>query len=106
MDYSKSHMRIRRLYGKARFDIDISEFEPKNPYGAFERLCKRNFPQKTYSLHRVPKLASAGGGEALLQDALSYVRESRERDRTPVAGEWCDYCTHRGNCLEPYLKEL
>lgn len=103
-DYNDSHSKMRKHYGKARFDIDISESEPKNPYSVFERLCTRNFPNKAYQLHKLPKQEDEGVGHSLLLNMLNYVKEDFSKDKTAIVGEWCTYCTNRSICLESYLQ--
>lgn len=104
--YDPSHSSFRKHYGKARFDIDISEFEPKNPFAAFEQLTSRNYPNKSYQLHKLPKQESEGSGHMLLSDTLDYLKDNARKDNAPNAGEWCVYCPSRGICIEPYLQSL
>ena len=51
--YSSEHMQMRKLFGTAKFVVDVSEVERKNPYTSFENLANRNGLNKDYSLHRL-----------------------------------------------------
>ena len=54
IEYAPSHMQMRKLFGSAKFVVDVSEVERKNPYNEFEQLAVRNGWKKDYSLHRLP----------------------------------------------------
>ncbi len=99
--YDQSHMHVREQFGLARFDIDITDFEPVNPYPIFEEKAVRKYPQKTYSLHRIPK-AEAAGSKDLCDGARQYLNEPAPEDERAVVSEWCTYCVQKGICLEPF----
>ena len=107
--FNQEHMKIRRLFGKAKFEIDISEIEPKSPYDSFEKLAERKYPRKTYSLHKIQAMQNSKQNQNLLLSDLSdYINE---RDNigsskaSAIPAEWCNYCVHKENCMEYYLSE-
>lgn len=104
--YAPSHMQMRRLFGKAKFMVDISEIERKNPYGSFEALARRKYPLKEYSLHRLPKPEvspkSRPLAKSLCDAARQYINQP-QRDRAAIPSDWCAYCVHKGTCMEPFL---
>jgi hypothetical protein len=104
--YTDYHAKMRKYYGMARFDIDISEIEPKNPYSSFEGATTRNNSQKSYSLHKMPKQESEGIGHSLMLNTISYIKEDTSKDRTAIVSDWCVYCPNRGQCFEYYLRGL
>jgi hypothetical protein len=97
--YSESHMKMRQDFGVAKYYIDPSEQEPKNPYQAFEALSAWEDGKKVYSLHKVPKSAAA----ALTHDTLDYLNLSTEP--IAIASDWCTYCNNKGMCLVSYQLE-
>lgn len=105
--YAKSHMQMRRLFGLARYDIDISDKEPINPYMAFEKMASRKYPKKSYSLHSLPKSdqqpTDVQKADVLREAARQYVNQTKSKDKTAIASEWCTYCVHKGTCMEPFL---
>lgn len=102
--YNQEHMKIRRLFGDARFDIDITEFEISNPYAAFEEKAKRNYPKKEYSLHQFrERRISDEQKRSLVAEMNSYINETFSKDITAIPSDWCNYCTHKGICIECYL---
>ena len=46
--YSSHHMQIRKLFGPAKFVVDVAEIERKNPYENFEALAVRKGLKKEY----------------------------------------------------------
>lgn len=105
--YSAAHMQMRKQFGKAKFVVDISEVERKNPYSSFDALAVRKYPKKEYSLHKLPgsnfpryqqELVSALEGEA-----LRYINQTDGVAKTAIPSDWCNYCPHRGVCMESYL---
>jgi len=104
-NYDYDHSNFRKYYGKARFDIDISEFEPKNAFLAFEQLAKRSYPSKSYKLHKLPK-PEHGARLPLIRNTLDYLNGKVRKDNVANAGEWCIYCPSKGICCEPYLRSL
>lgn len=102
--YAPSHMQMRKLFGAAKFVVDVSEAETTNPYGEFEQLCTRHGLKKEYSLHRLPKPENRAGAEALCTATGQYINRSGGKDRAAIPAAWCTYCVHRGNCMEFYLR--
>lgn len=102
--YARSHMQMRKLFGTARFDVDASEVERKNPYGEFEKLTKREGWKKIYSLHRVPKPENQALTVSLRRAAKEYINQTFGKDKTAIPSDWCVYCVHRGNCMESFLR--
>jgi hypothetical protein len=105
-NYDPLHSSMRKYFGKARFDIDISEFEPKNSFPAFEQLATLDYPNKSYQLHKLPKQEADGTGHVLILNTLDYLMDKARKDNAPTASEWCIYCPSRGICLESYLQGL
>lgn len=105
--FSEEHMRIRKLFGMAKYSVDISESEIRNPYTAFDQLTTTSWPQKDYSLHKIPMQATTSShqtiADALRSDTKDYINQVVDNDKAAVAAEWCTYCTHKGLCLEPFL---
>lgn len=99
--YSPTHLKIRKLYGKAQFFVDVSEDEHISPYLEFEKLCRQQTGNiKEYSLHRIRD------GEAmkpLIKDTMAYINEKSGEGKIFNVGDWCQYCANRSTCLEPYL---
>lgn len=102
--YQADHMTIRKLFGNARFDMEISDKEPVNPYPAFEGIAQRSFPNKVYSLHKVPDASMKAKADALKQDMLNYLNETFSSDKSAVASDWCTYCVHSDVCMESCLQ--
>ena len=105
--YMPSHMQIRKLFGTAKFVVDISEVECKNPYSRFESLAYRNYPKKEYSLHKLPKPdyqpKDKPLADELRNEAKQYINQTNDKNKTAIPSDWCTYCVHRGTCMEPYL---
>lgn len=104
--YDLFHSSFRKHYGKARFDIDISEFEPKNAFPAYEQLATRSLSIKSYQLHKVPRKEDEGTGHALLLNTLDYLKGNVRKDNAANASDWCVYCPSREICFESYLQSL
>jgi hypothetical protein len=103
--YYPAHAEFRKCYGKAKFVMDISEFEPQNAFAAFEQLAKREYPQKMYSLHSLPGQKDTGAASALLSNIRDYMEDRTRKDNAANVGEWCVYCPSKGICTEPYLQD-
>ncbi|MPM92853.1 hypothetical protein SDC9_139989 [bioreactor metagenome] len=105
--YVEAHMNIRRLFGKALFDVDISDIEPTNPYESFEVLAKRQYPRKVYSLNRLPnpdhQSSEKPQADTLRNDAKLYINQTHGNDKAAIPSEWCKFCVHRGVCMESFL---
>lgn len=105
--YQESHMDMRRMFGKAKFYIDITESEPKNPYESFENLAKREYPQKIYSLYSLPKPdkrpADKARADELCNTTKQYINQVYGKDKTAIPADWCHFCVHRGVCMESFL---
>jgi len=100
-------MEIRKLYGNALYDIDITEIEPKNPYTEFEALADQKYPKKTYSLHKLDSITEPSKKAYLTKyytEIKQYLNQVTSKDKTAISSDWCMYCTHKGNCMEPFLK--
>ena len=93
-------LKIRLAFGAARYNIDISESEPYNPYANFENLTQTAYPTKIYSMMKIPRQPS----NALLKDAKEYINNSS--DNYPIASEWCVYCPEQQRaCVYSFLKD-
>ena len=101
--YSSEHMQMRKLFGTAKFVVDVSEVERKNPYTNFENLANRNGWNKDYSLHRLPKSNDSARTTELIKETLQYINQTVDKDKTAIPSDWCTYCVHRGNCMESFL---
>ncbi len=100
--YVPSHMQIRKLFGSAKFAVDISEVERRNPYEKFEQLAVRKDLKKEYSLHNLPK-SGEPMTDALCDEAKQYINQVRGKDKTAIPSDWCTYCVHKGICMESFL---
>lgn len=101
------HMEIRKLYGNALYNIDITEIEPKNPFAEFEALADQKYPKKTYSLHKLDSITDPSKKAYLARyyaEIKQYLNQVTSEDKTAISSDWCMYCTHKGNCMEPFLK--
>lgn len=101
--YQETHMQMRRQFGAAKFVVDISEIERKNPYSTFESLSIRRYPQKEYSLYRLPQTANQPKADLLRDEAKQYINQVNGKDRAAVPSDWCVYCPKRGTCMESFL---
>lgn len=105
--YMPSHMQMRKLFGSAKFVVDISEVERKNPYEKFEDLAVQNGQKKEYSLYKLPQPEKHSQdqilSEQLRNDAKQYIDQTLSKDKTAIPSDWCTYCVHRGMCMEPFL---
>ncbi len=107
--YSDIHVALRTLFGKAKFDIDITESELRHPYKSFEALTYYPKPSvKSYSLHKIPINDRKAQNKALLLrlkgEAQDYLNQKTNSSNSAMSSDWCTFCTHRGKCIEPYLK--
>jgi hypothetical protein len=105
--FDSKHMEIRKLYGNAMYEIDITEIEPKNPYTEFEALADQKYPKKTYSLHKLDSITDSSKRAYLAKyyaEIRQYLNQVTSKDKTAISSDWCLYCTHKGNCMEPFLK--
>lgn len=102
--YSSSHMQMRKLFGSAKFVVDISEVERKNPYTEFEKLASINGWKKEYSLHNLPYPEAKQAASLLSGDAKQYINQICGKDKTAIPSDWCIYCVHRGTCMESFLQ--
>lgn len=102
--YAPSHMKIRKLFGSAKFVVDVSELERKNPYEAFEKLSIRKGWKKEYSLHKLPLVETHPVADTLRVETRQYINQTRGKDKTAIPSDWCLYCVHRGNCMESFLR--
>ncbi len=101
--YDPTHMQIRKLFGSAKFVVDISETEQKNPYESFERLAIQNGWKKEYSLHRLPLPEAKDLADTLRNEAKTYINQDKDKDKSALPSDWCTYCVHKGICMEPFL---
>lgn len=101
--YSEIHMRMRRQFGAAKFVVDISEVERQNPYSTFESLSIRRYPQKEYSLYKLPQTGGLPIADKLRDETKQYINQVRGKDRTAVPSDWCVYCPKKGICMESFL---
>lgn len=102
--YAPSHMQMRKLFGSAKFVVDVSEVERKNPYNEFEQLAVRNGWKKDYSLHRLPHDNVQPLVDILRGAAKEYINDSSGNEKMAIPSDWCTYCVHRGTCMESYLR--
>lgn len=103
--YDSSHMQVRKLFGAAKFIVDISEVERKNPYVEFEQLAAKNGWKKEYSLHKLPQPRVQPIADILCGEAKQYINQTCGKDKTAIPSDWCIYCVHRGNCMESFLSD-
>ena len=96
-------MATRRLFGKAWFSVDLSESVPINPYPSFEKMATVRNGKKEYSLHKLPKPENKQAVAALCADAKRFFSQSSTKDTIAISSEWCTYCVHKGNCMNPFL---
>ena len=105
--FDNTHMQIRKQFGLAKYVIDISDTETKNPYEKFEALATTAWPKKEYSLHKLPPQNHRPDQKSLVDDlrneVKNYVNQTQSTDKTAIPSDWCTYCVHRGMCMEPYL---
>lgn len=101
--YVPTHMQMRKLFGAAKFVIDTSETEVKNPYSCFESLAVKNGWEKEYSLYKLPQPGELPLSDELRNEAKLYVNQGQGKDKTAIPSDWCTYCVHKGNCVESFL---
>lgn len=105
--YDANHMQVRRQFGAAKFIVDITEVENKNPYDSFESLTFRKYPQKEYSLHKLPRPDGKPQEQHLVEqlrnEAKQYINQLQGKDKTAIPSDWCAYCSKRGLCVESFL---
>lgn len=105
--FDRIHMDVRKQYGLARYDIDISDREPRNPYQSFESKADRKYPKKTYSYYKINPKKQAVNRSDMIEDIKSYLNDTKDSDQVAIpAEEWCRFCHHKGVCLKPFLSEL
>lgn len=102
--FAESHMQMRKLFGSAKFIVDVSEVERKNPYAEFENLATRNGWKKEYSLHKLPRPDVQPDVDTLRNEAKQYINQVLGTDKCAIPSDWCTYCVHRGNCMESFLR--
>lgn len=101
-EYKPRHMEIRDVFGAGKYVEDISEYEPHNPYAAYENRTVRNFPRKEYRLHQFKRNAPV---QADCERDMRLYLESDTKNKVTVIGKWCTYCPYRNMCLTPYMKQ-
>lgn len=94
--YKSKHMKLRMLFGNAKFMPNWQDYRPKHPYEAFEMLTKLEDGQKVYSLHSIPEKEDKG----LLEATLNYLNNTE--DNVARSGIWCGFCPNKGICLESF----
>ena len=102
--FAPAHMQMRKLFGSAKFVVDVSEVERKNPYDEFEKLAVRNGWKKEYSLHSLPRPDVQPDVDTLRNEAKQYINQVLATDKCAIPSDWCTYCVHRGNCMESFLR--
>lgn len=98
------HMQIRKRFGSAKYIVDISEVERKNPYAGFEQLAVKNGWKKEYSLHKLPLPDAQPLADILRGETKKYINQTCGKNKTAIPSDWCLYCVHRGNCMESFLR--
>lgn len=104
--YDPSHMQTRKLFGNAKFFVDISEVDRKHPYGKFESLTAYKYPSKEYSLTKIPKCKYKSQERLtneLVDEMKQYINQVNAANKYAIPAEWCTYCVHRGTCMDPYI---
>ncbi len=105
--YAALHMEIRKQFGTAKFIVDVSDREQKNPYSDFEAITKLTYPKKEYSLHKLPSPAARPTEQdlanKLCNNAMQYINSRNCNDNTAIPADWCTFCVHRGTCMQSYL---
>ena len=107
--FNQMHMKLRRHYGTALYSVDESNREVHNPFPNFEGITTREPSKKIYSLHKVPdpeySSAQKQKAQQLAEEIKAYLNQTDGSDNCAIPAEWCVYCTHRGNCIAPYLMD-
>lgn len=102
--YQGSHLDIRYLFGKALYEINVAEYEPKNPYAAYENeteiISDGNKMLKKYRLHN-GKFKPDKMPKEMKDDLITFLMKNGS-SKEAVVSEWCTYCTHKNTCLEFY----
>ncbi len=105
-EYSESHMKMRQIFGKARFDVENNGLAEALRPKAFESLVQQEGEKRIYSLYKLPK-AEAKNQEpmrqALLQATMDYLNQSSTPEQR--VGPWCYNCGNRDICLYSYAPE-
>ena len=103
-------MKIRRLFGAAKFYSESNAGTARNPFKEFEALTRNENGRKCYSLHMMPKPEESplkkALSEKLVSDLKKYLDSSTSADNLAIPEVWCTYCVHRGTCIAPYLFEV
>ena len=103
--YKESHMKMRQLFGQARFDVENPVPSTMDLPKAFENLLKNH--KKTYSLHALPKpedREKAPIRDALLAATMNYLNNSSTPEQR--VGDWCYNCGNRDICLRSYAPDV
>lgn len=105
--YNAAHMQMRKQFGAAKFSVDISEVERRNPYSGFDELAVRKYPWKEYSLHRLTESNFPQYKRQLVDrlrnETRCYINQVDGKDKKAIPSDWCKYCPHKGMCMESYL---
>lgn len=104
--YLEIHMEMRKLFGKARFDIDASTQSTVELAAPFELLVRKEEGKRVYSLYSLPKPEqrdAAPTRDALLAATMDYLNNSSTPEQR--VGEWCYNCGNRDICLRSYAPD-
>ena len=101
--FDERHMAIRKRFGRAWFTVNTAEVEwQKHPYSGFEALTSGQYPDKVYSLHNVLKMENTSKADELRGQMRDYLNWNEADKHGAIASEWCNFCVHRGTCMEPF----
>ena len=96
-------MAIRKRFGRALFTVDVAETQgQKHPYSGFESLTTERYPDKIYSLHKVPQPENQAKVDELRMQMRDYLNQSDLDEHGAINSEWCNFCVHRGVCMKPF----
>ena len=97
--YKADVVKARYAFGKATFQVSISDSEPQNPYPHFESLSDKQFPNKRYSYFPV---VQAQNSSELKDEIKEYLNNTSAKENIAIPSEWCVYCPQKGICVEPF----
>ncbi len=95
----RTHMNLRKVFGRADFLEDLQDLPAKHPYSQFEKLAKIKDGKKSYSTHSIPKTED----KRLVESMINYINSSQGNGERP--GSWCSFCPNNGLCLSYHKRE-
>lgn len=101
--YDEHHMAIRKRFGRALFAVNVAETQGrKHPYSGFESLTSERYPDKIYSLHKVPQPENQTKVDDLRAQMRDYLNQNNLDEHGAINSEWCHFCVHQGICMKPF----